>query len=395
MILNPNKQELEMRIQRLVEKLNQPEHSFDTALIMSKVNQYYFTGTMQNGVLIIKKDGTVGYFVRKSYERAKLECPLDIVHKMISYKDILPIIPADLGNTFLEMEIVPLSVLERFKKYFSMDKLNPVDQLVLGLRAQKSDYELGLIMESGRQHQYLLEELVPGILKEGMSETDFQAELYSGMVKLGYHGISRFSMFQTEMVAGQIGFGDNSIYPTNFDGPGGMRGMYPAVPMIGDRERYLKKGDLVFVDVGYGIGGYHSDKTQVYSFGKAPNSEVVAVHDACVQVLQKTASMLLPQQLPENIYNAIFKDLPSGLNEHFMGYRESVKFLGHGLGLQIDEPPVIANGFTVPLQEDMVIALEPKCGIAGVGMVGVEETYVIKTTGAVCVTGGPREIIVV
>ncbi len=101
------------------------------------------------------------------------------------------------------------------------------------------------------------------------------AELYAAQVKHGHQGVGRFSMFQIEMGVGQIGFGESSIYPTNFDGPGGAYGMCPAVPFIGSRERKLKKGDLVFIDIAYGINGYHSDKTQVYVFGGRPTAEMI------------------------------------------------------------------------------------------------------------------------
>ncbi len=395
MISNPTKQELENRIAQLFNTLNTAENNFDTAIIVSKVNQYYFTGTMQDGILIIKKDGTVAYFVRKSYDRAKLECQLDIVYKMSTYKDILAVIPQALGNTFIETEITPMALIDRFKKYFIMEKINPLDKIILSLRAVKSDYELEIITESGKQHQYLLENIVPEILKEGMSETDFLTELYSRMVKQGHHGVSRFNMFQVELIVGQVGFGESSIYPTNFDGPGGMLGMSPAVPIIGNRNRYLKKGDLVFADIAYGVSGYHSDKTQIYSFGTKPDEKVIEVHSACIELISKTANLFKVNAIPAEIYKEITSNLPSSLSQHFMGYGESVKFLGHGVGLHIDEMPVIANGFKIPLKENMVIALEPKCGIAGVGTVGVEETYVVKATGAVCLTGGPREIMVV
>lgn len=395
MILNPTKQELENRISNLFKLLNTAEYKFDTAIIISRVNQFYFTGTMQDGILIMKKDGTLSYFVRKSFDRAKIESPLDIVYKISTYKDILEFISPDFGCTYIETGIIPIAILERLQKYFKMDKIHSLDKIILSLRAVKSKYELDIIKESGRQHQYLLEYIVPQLLKEGMSETDFIAELYCVMVKLGYHGVSRFSMFQMEMVVGQIGFGKTSIYPTNFDGPGGMLGMCPAVPVIGNRNTYLKQGDIVFVDVGYGVMGYHSDKTQVYSFGAKPSNEVIQIHSACMNVQKRCASLLKVGQIPSEIYANIMGSLPNELSSNFMGFGEGVKFLGHGVGLHIDEMPVIANGFTMPLKENMVIALEPKCGIAGVGTVGVEETYVVKASGSVCLTGGAREIVTV
>jgi Xaa-Pro aminopeptidase len=79
-----------------------------------------------------------------------------------------------------------------------------------------------------------------------------------------------------------------------------------------------------------------------------------------------------------------------------MGFgQRRVKFLGHGIGLQIDEPPVIAEGFDDPLQEGMVLAVEPKKGIPGVGMVGIENTFLVTPQGGHCLTGDSRGLIAV
>ncbi len=389
---SPSKQELENRINNLFDLLKKQD-AFDTAMIINRVNQYYFTGTMQDGILIIKKNGDVAFFVRRSYERAKMECPLDIIYKMNSYKDILSFLPENTGCTYLETQTVTLSVMDRINKYFSFNCVKPLDRLIMLLREIKSPFEIEIIKESARQHEIILNKIVPGILREGMSETDFFAELYEKMIKTGYHGLSRFGMFQMEMLIGQMGFGENSVFPTNFDGPGGMLGMSPAMPIIGNRNSYLKKGDIVFVDIGYGTYGYHSDKTTVYSFKAKPSDEVALIHNSCMKIQANTAALMKPGANPGEIYNVIMKNIPDCLSEHFMGYTDPVRFLGHGVGLQIDETPVIASGFKEPLKENMVIALEPKCGIKGVGTVGVEETYIIGKNGAECITGGAKEIL--
>lgn len=396
MEINPTAQMLEQRIAKLFEHLRKAGPAFDTAIIVSKVNLYYFTGTMQDGVLVLRKDGMTAFFVHKSFDRARMESPLDAVFKMTSYRDMLAYLPQNLGSTYMETEVIPLAMLERFRKHFLIEEIHPIDRIIMGIRAVKTPFELELISESGRQHQIALETIVPGLLREGMSETDFSAELYSSMIRLGHHGVSRFSMFQTEMIVGQVGFGETSIYPTSFDGPGGMQGMCPAVPLIGRRDRYLRKGDIVFADIGYGVYGYHSDKTQVYSFGAEPAPDTAEIHNACRGVLEKASAMLLPGSLPSEIYHRSMQDLPPCLSKNFMGYgNEGVRFLGHGVGLQIDEHPVIAKGHFGQLQENMVIALEPKCGIKGIGTVGTEETFAVKKDGPVCLTGGAREIMVV
>jgi Xaa-Pro dipeptidase len=392
----PGKHELEERIEALLQTLRQDARGFDTALIYNRVNQYYLTGTMQEGLLVLRRDGSATYFVRKSADRALRESPLNIIVPIATYRDLLNKLPADLGVAYIETETMPVAALERLRKYFTTEALHPLDGILARQRAVKSPYELAWIREAGRQHRQLMEEVIPGLLREGMSETDFLAVLYASMIQLGHHGVSRFSMPQLEMIAGQIGFGESSIYPTNFDGPGGMLGLSPAVPLIGSRSRLLHKGDLVFVDIGYGVGGYHSDKTQVYSFGAPPPDAAAATHRACMAVLAKAGRLLTAGASPAAVYETAMADLPPELAHNFMGYgREQVKFLGHGVGLYIDDLPIISSGYKLPLANGMVIALEPKCGLEGIGMVGVEETFLVTPDGPQCLTGGCREIITV
>lgn len=395
---HPSAAEFRQRIDHLFRELERQKGRFDTALVYNRVNQYYLTGTMQEGLLVIRKNGDVTYFVRKSFERAQRESwlPADRLVPIHTYADLLDFLPENLGHTLVEMESLPLAVLERLRKYFRFESIHALDRSLARIRAIKSPYELALIRESGRQHSHLMEEVIPGLMHEGISEAELLADIYAAMVKQGHHGLSRFAMPQIEMVVGQIGFGISSLHPTNFDGPGGMAGLSAAVPALGSRDRRLRPGDLVFVDIGYGVNGYHSDKTRIYSFGAPPPEAAVTVHAACLEVLSQTAALMLPGAIPEQIYQTVLANLPAGLTPHFMGYGvERVRFLGHGIGLVIDEQPVIAKGFKDPLKTGMVIALEPKCGIDGLGMVGAEETYEITDQGAVCLSGGAREILVV
>jgi Xaa-Pro aminopeptidase len=229
-----------------------------------------------------------------------------------------------------------------------------------------------------------------------MSETEFAGILYERLMRRGHQGISRFSGFQGELVTGQIAFGESALYPTNFDGPAGNEGNCPAIPLIGNPKRFLKRGDLVLVDAACGFAGYHSDKTQIYMFGAQPSPEVLAIHRRCVDIQKQVAAQLKPGVRPADIYHSIMDNLEPSFLEHFMGYgQQAVKFLGHGVGLYVDEQPVIAHGFNDPLKENMTVALEPKKGIPRLGLVGAEDTYVVTAEGGRCLTGGGRDIIVV
>ncbi len=389
-----NRSMSESRLTLLRQNLASASVEYDTVLIIGRVNQYYYTGTMQDGILVLRKGGEIFFFVRKSYERACMESPFEPIIKMNTYRDMLDYLPENLGSVYIETESVPVAMLERIRKHFHMERILPLDRLIAIQRAVKTPEEIELIRESATRHADIMENTVPALLREGMSETDFGAELYAEMIKKGHHGVSRFSMFQMEIIIGQFGFGESSLYPTNFDGPGGMKGMSPVVPILGNRERLLQKGDLIFVDVGFGYMGYHSDKTQVYSFGAEPDELSIKTHRACIQVLDRVVSGIRSGADPSVIYREATTDLPEELNTNFMGYGgEQVKFLGHGVGLFIDELPIISGGYKEHLRENMVIAVEPKCGVEGIGTVGVEETYIVGANGAECITGGPKDIV--
>lgn len=391
------KQELESRINRFISKMNQSCPDWDTAVIVSRVNQYYFAGTMQDAVLFIKKDGTVRYYARRSYERAVSESPLageGVIKPMESYRDAALDIGAQLGNVYIESEVMTAAVLERLAKHFRFERKGSLDKIAFSVRAVKSPYELALMEEAGRLSNRLLVNIVPSLVYEGISEAELVGAIYHEMMKLGHQGLTRFFMFQTEMGIGQVGFGESALFPTAFDGPGGAYGMSAAIPLIGSYQRKLKKGDLFYVDIGFGIDGYHSDKTQVYSFQAKPPEEAVQAQNLCKRILTKAAAELKTGNIPAEIYKNIMSELTDEELRNLGGFgSRKVKFLGHGIGLQVDGYPVIAEGFCEPLETNMTIALEPKKGLAGIGMAGVEETFVVTPEGGRCITGGCSDIL--
>ncbi len=380
--------ELNSRLARFRKEMDSANPEWEVAVIFSKINQYYFTGTMQDGMLFIPRDDEAVLWVRRSYDRALDESLFPLIKPMENFRDASVQVKNLPSTVYLETEIVPLALLQRFQKYFPFTDIRPLDLQVATVRALKSSYELSLMEESGKIHQRILEEVVPSMLMEGINEADFASELYTLMVREGHHGVSRFSMFDTQAVLGQIGFGESSIYPTAFNGPGGNYGLSPAIPMIGSKDRKLKHGDLVFVDVGCGVEGYHTDKTTTYMFGSPLPDEAIEIHHKCVEIQNRVAAMLKPGAIPSAIYKTIMDGLSSEFLQNFMGFgNRKVKFLGHGVGLTIDELPVIAQGFDEPIKENMVFALEPKKGIKGIGLVGIENTFIVTPEGGKCITG--------
>jgi Xaa-Pro aminopeptidase len=379
--------ELEDRMTRFRARMDYACPGWELATIVGKIPLYYFTGTMQDGLLLIPGGGEPVFWVRQSYELAENESLFPDIRKMKSYRDVASGMGDLPSSVYLETDLVTVAQLQRLQKYLPFTDIKGVDEQVGAVRAKKSPYELSLMEHAGRIHRHVLEDCVPGMLEEGMSEVSLTCDLYSLMVEEGHQGIVRFGMFN-EMLLGQIGFGTSSISPTCVNTPGGLYGMHPSTPLMGCRERILRKSDLVVIDIGCGYQGYQTDKTLSYMFGSSIPEDAIQVHDRCRDIQHQIAAMLRPGAIPQEIYRSVMADLEPGFLTNFMGFgNHTVKFLGHGIGLWIDEMPVIAEGFTEPLQEGMVFAIEPKKGIPGVGLVGIENTFVVTPGGGKSITG--------
>jgi len=379
--------ELDSRLNRFRDRMDRDRPDWEAAAITSPINLYYFTGTIQDGLLLVPRNGDAVFWVRKSYERACTESQFPDIRKMTSFRDAAAAMGPLKKQVYLELDSVTLAQYGRMQKHFAFTGVQPLDTQVLMTRAVKSPYELALMEKAGAIHRHVLEDCVPDLLREGIDEATLIADLYSVMVREGHHGIIRFGMFN-EMLIGQVGFGTSSIYPICVDTPGGISGMHPAVPLMGSRTKKLADGDLVVIDIGCGVEGYQTDKTQTYMFKKAIPEEAIRVHEQCVAVIDQVSSLLKPGAIPSEIYATVMDGLDPAFREGFMGYGDhTVKFLGHGIGLWIDELPVIAKGFDEPLQEGMVFAVEPKKGIKGVGLVGIENTFIVTPQGGRSITG--------
>jgi Xaa-Pro dipeptidase len=370
--------------------LEATEPDWELAALLGRVNQYYLTGTMQDGLLLVPRESDPVFWIRRSFERARTESLFPDIRPMRGFRDAAE----GMGVTtrrrviHLETELVPLGLVERFRKYFLCDHVGSLDAPIAWTRAVKSPYELAIMERAGAIHRRILEEAAPGLLRAGLSEAELACELYAQLVRGGHDGTVRFNMFNVDIAVAQLGFGENSLYPTSFNGPGGCRGIGPAAPVLGSRERRLEPGDLVFVDLGCSVEGYATDKTMIYAFGRELPTDANEAHRRCVEIEGQLAARLKPGAIPSQLYDGVMQTLDAAFLTHFMGFENRrANFLGHGVGLHIDEPPVIAPGFDEPLVENMVLALEPKRGVPGVGLVGSENTYVVTPGGGRSLTG--------
>jgi len=250
---------------------------------------------------------------------------------------------------------------------------------------------------SGARHHQALYDVMPGRIKPGQTERELSVTAWDVLLSLGHQGHMRMNAFGEEVFMGHVSAGDSGNYPSVFNGPLGLRGEHPAIPFMGYAGKVWKAGEPLAMDIGFTLEGYCTDKTQIYFAGSAAKipDAVRAGHDFCVEVQDYVARNLRPGSIPSEIYaHCLAWAKRAGFDDGFMALgANKVSFLGHGIGLTIDGYPVIAGGFDEPFESGMVMAVEPKFGIPGVGMVGVENTFEVTDAGGVCLTGDVYDIV--
>jgi Xaa-Pro aminopeptidase len=379
--------------------LPQCEGSF----VFSRLNIFYFTGTFANGVLWLPAEGEPILFCRRGAERAEIETPIDNIIQFTSY--------GDLESTFMNLAIdVPSKVAAEMNglswslsnslmKHLPSIEFIPCDKLIAVTRATKSEWELQFLREAGQKHNKCLTLLLPPLLYEGINELEISHRISEIFFSEGHNGVLRMETFGEEAFLGHIAAGESANYPSVFNGPVGLRGTHPAVPFMGSEEIKWTSGSPLTIDNGFMFGGYQTDKTQVYWLGKRTDipDPIQNAHNFCIEMQARLAEQLCPGAIPGNLWNQCEEIVSrSPWPDGFMGLGSNkVDFVGHGIGLAIDEYPVLANGFDLPLEEGMVLAIEPKIGIPGLGMVGTENTFEVTADGGKPLTGSNYEIITV
>jgi len=396
-------EEAALRLERCRTALEETAPRAGGIFVFSRLAIYYLSGTWAAGVLWLPKTGAPVLLCRKGAERARLESPFENIFPFRSYGDVEKLL-ADAGSPMTETAAVEMNGLswsmgQLWASRVTGVKFVPGDKALALAMARKTEWELAKMRLCGaRHHQGLYAEL-PKLIKPNMSEREVSHKAWEAFFRLGHQGQMRMGAQGEEIFLGHVSAGDSGNYPSVFNGPVGLRGEHPALPFMGSAGKIWKKGDILTCDIGFALDGYCTDKTQVYFAGpesKIPDA-VKAGQDFCIRAQALLAENMKPGAAPSQLY-AMVMDMAARENvtEGFMGLGgNKVSFLGHGIGLAIDGYPVIAKGFDAPLEEGMVLALEPKMGIEGVGMPGVENTFEVTPSGGRCITGDAYGIVCV
>jgi Xaa-Pro aminopeptidase len=363
-------------------------------LVFSRLAIYYLSGSWANGMLYVPLSGDPVLLCRKGVERSRLDSPLTHILEYKSYSQV-PGLLHEVGvglNNHLAVEMTGLSWSMGDLLRSKLPEVTFVsgDAALNWTRAVKTPWELDKLRLAGQRHDQALNDTLPALIRPGMTEREIALAVWDAFYTHGHQGMMRMQNAGEEIFLGHVAAGDSGNYPSAFNGPLGLRGAHPVLPFLGYAGKVWQRHEPLALDCGFCLEGYHTDKTQIYWAEEAVvPDEADRAHDFCVQLQEFLADRLVPGAKPSELYRDCIRIvLQNDLGEGFMGLgRNKVGFLGHGIGLAIDEWPVIAPSFDTPLEENMVLALEPKIGIPGLGMVGTENTFVVTPQGGQCLTG--------
>ena len=367
------------------------QQGIDALIIATNVNMIYANGAMVSGYLYIPLNAPSILFVKR---------PNNVVgeHVMpIRKPEQLPELIAQCGlpmPTKLALEGDELTYREylRLAACFPNVEVVPcATSLVREARSIKTEQEVELFRRSGKMHAQAYAK-IPSLYRAGMTDSELSIEVERLMRQSGCLGIFRVFGQSMEIFMGSLLAGDNAAVASPYDFALGGEGLHPSLPG-GANGTLLKEGESFMVDMAGNYYGYMSDMSRVYAIGSL-SQEAYKAHQVCIDIQNEIADHVKPGVVCESLYQmALERVRRAGFADYFMGVEQKARFIGHGVGLEINESPVIASRISTILEPGMVFALEPKIVLPGVGPLGIENTWVVTAEGVEKLTNAPEEIV--
>ncbi|QEM69015.1 aminopeptidase P family protein [Geobacter sp. FeAm09] len=388
--------ELEYRCKMLQNHM--AAEGLDAVIIAQNADLFYFTGTVQSGCLYVPVHGQPLYLVRRDAARARMESGLKEVMPFSSPRDI-PGLAAGYGypepkRIGMEFDVLPVALFERYRKVFPHAQFSDATPLIRLVRMIKSHYEIHVMKDAADQVDKVTRR-VREVLREGMSDLELAAELEHTARLNGHLGVIRMRVFNGEMLFGHTFSGTDSAVPAYTDTPFG--GVGPS-PCFGQGASYkpIGRNEPIIVDFAGSFDGYLVDQTRVFALGGL-SDRLRRGYDDMLKVQELMKRTVVTGAPWGEVYDrCLALAVEQGYADSFMGAKGSqVSFIGHGLGVEIDEYPFIARGFNdMTFQAGMAFAFEPKVVFPGEGAIGIENTFYISDDGLKQLTYSSEDLVI-
>ncbi len=388
--------EIHRRLEALARRLDILR--IDLAIIHHNADLLYFTGTVQDGYLMASSKGKVCVAVRRNITRCEEETPIRPVQSLANIrelKDVAMTLTPTVKRIGFALDVLPVTSYLFFKEMvFPGVEIADIGAAIRFQRAVKSDEEIRLMREAARI-SHVVYEAVPLFLREGLDEWELCASLEYTARRAGHLGVTRTRNPRLEMYFGHVLSGPDAAVPSYSDSPTGGKGISVAFSQ-GATRRTMQRGDILSVDTMICAEGYLNDQTRNFSIGHPPDILQRAYH-LSLQLHTLFRREARAGTVSGTLYETIWKVVEeTPLKPYFMGTDGNrVSFIGHGLGIEVDEFPFIAARQKTVLASGMVVALEPKFIIPEVGIAGIENTYHITAEGAVALNFSPEDLVVI
>lgn len=371
--------------------------SIEGALILQKADLYYFSGTVQDAHLYIPSAGIPVLMVYKNFDRAAAESSIKTILPLKNPRD-LPhllahegtVLPSVLG---MELDVLPVNLYFSYKQIFPDSRIQDISSVIRMIRSVKSPYEIEQIRCCAQLADQVSAK-TREFLREGITEIELAGKLEAHARKLGHQGIIRMRLWGSELFYGHLMAGSSGAVPSYLSSPTGGTGVSPATGQ-GAGFKAIRKHEPVLVDYVFAINGYLADHARIFSIGRLPG-HLEKSHRLMLELQTYIKTMAKPGVKSGKLYDLAIDFVSChGLETHFMGAdSQRIRFIGHGVGLELDEYPFLAKGQDLPLKTGMTLALEPKLVFPGEGVVGIENTHLVTENGLEQLTCFDEEVIV-
>lgn len=368
--------ELELKWRRIQQAMRQEEA--DGCLLTMNMNLYYVSGQVFNGYFYLPAEGRPYWFVKR------LTIPETNQVHVIRKPEQIPDFFRDLNlamprKLLLEADELSYNEYIRLQHVFRAEATGNASALIRHIRMIKTPWEIEQMRISARKHEAVYRE-IPACYRPGMRDIELQIEIEKRMRVHGSLGYFRAFGSNMDIFMGSLLAGENAGEPSPFDFALGGTGMHASGP-LGANGTLLREGTTVMADMSENYTAYQTDMTRVFSIGKLPD-RAYRVHRVALEIqarMERTAKPGVP--CAELYRDALAMAGQEGLEDCFMGTRFQAKFVGHGVGLEINELPVLTTRSKDILQPGMTFAFEPKFVLAGIGAVGIENTFLVTDSG--------------
>ena len=380
----------ELKLRRDKIRVLMAQQEIDAALITCNVNLIYTYGRVVSGYLYLPLNAPARLFIKRpnNIEGEHIHS----IRKPEQLPDLLKECGLPLpARLMLEGDELSYTEYTRLAACFLETTVVNGTPLIRKARSVKTNIEIEMFRRSGIAHTKAYEQ-IPSVYRPGMTDRQLSIEIERLMRLEGCLGIFRTFGQSMEIFMGSLLAGDNATAPAPYDFALGGEGLDPSIP-IGANGALLQPGQSFMVDMGGNFYGYMGDMSRVFSIGKLPE-KAYAAHQTCLDVQAAVIEKAKPGAVCEDLYNtAIDIVTKAGFADYFMGVGQKAKFIGHGIGLEINEAPVLAPRMKQELEPGMVFALEPKIVLPGVGPLGIENSWVVTADGVEKLTLCKEEII--